>query len=263
MAALTCLLVLIGGLVGGQNGMLIFFAIALAMNFISYWFSDKIVLKLYRAQPLETSSPVHRIVQDLAQRSGLPMPKLYQIPTKAPNAFATGRNPQHAAVAVTQGILEILTEEELQGVLAHELSHIKNRDTLVSTVAASIAGAIMLIADAARWAAIFTPHRSDDDGPNPISLIVMAIVAPFAAMLIQMAISRSREFLADETGARITHNPKGLATALQKISQHSQLPASPQTSHMFIVNPLRGTGILSLFSTHPPLAERVRRLEKM
>ena len=203
------------------------------------------------------------MIQDLAQRSGLPMPKLYLIPTKAPNAFATGRNPQHAAVAVTQGILEVLTEEELQGVLAHELSHIKNRDTLVSTLAATIAGAIMLLANAARWAAIFTPHRRDDDGPNPVALIVTAIVAPFAAMLIQMAISRSREFLADETGAKVTHNPRGLALALRKISQYAQIPASPQTSHMFIVNPLRGEGVLGLFSTHPPLAERIRRLEKM
>jgi heat shock protein HtpX len=239
------------------------------MNFVSYWFSDKIVLKMYGAQPLaEGDAPgVHRIVRSLATQAGIPMPKLYLIPSPAPNAFATGRNPQHAAVAVTEGILRIMDERELEGVLAHELSHVINRDVLISTVAATIAGAISMLANIAQWGMMFGGSR-DEEGrsTNPIALILTIILAPLAAMLIQMAVSRSREFQADASGARLTRNPHGLASALGKLEQAGrvvQMDANPATAHLFIVNPLTGRSLMNLFMTHPPVQERIARLRAM
>ena len=264
LASLTAFLILIGGALGGQGGMIFAFLLSLGINFFSYWYSDKIVLKLYRATPLSQSSRVYGMIQKLCSMRSLPMPKVYSIPTQSLNAFATGRNPQNSAIAVTEGLEKAMDDEELEGVLAHELSHIQNRDTLVSTIAASLAGAIMMIANMAKWAAIFGVGGGDrDDRPHPLMLLLTAIIAPLAALLIQMAISRSREFLADKTGAETTHNPHGLARALKKLSAHSQLPAAPHTAHMFIMNPLTKSSIASLFSTHPPLEERVRRLESM
>ncbi|OGQ36889.1 MAG: protease HtpX [Deltaproteobacteria bacterium RIFCSPHIGHO2_12_FULL_43_9] len=265
LALLTVLLVLIGGAIGGRNGATIFFFIALAINFVSYWFSDKIVLKLYRAQPLPIHDPIVESVRRLSQRGQLPMPRVYEIPTDAPNAFATGRNPSHAAVAVTSGIRRLLNQDELEGVLAHELAHIKNRDTLISCIAASIAGAIMLLANMSRWALIFGNRDSRGGGAHPAAIILMSIIAPLAAMIVQMAISRSREFFADETGASIAGTPRGLATALQKIDAFARrIPLtaepSPATAHLFIINPFQGRNLLSLFSTHPPVEERIRRL---
>jgi heat shock protein HtpX len=270
MGLLTVLLVVIGRVVGGQGGMMVAFLIALVMNFVSYWFSDKMVLRMYHAQELTQSDnpALFQMVQDLAGRAGLPMPRVYLVPQDQPNAFATGRDPQHAAVAVTQGILRTLSKDELRGVLAHELAHVKHRDILVGTVAATIAGAISMLANMAQWSMIFGGGRNSDDneGGSPIAGIVMMIVAPIAAMMIQMAISRSREYMADEEGAQMSGNPLSLANALRKLSlKAEQLPmnASPATAHMFIVSPLHGGGLASLFSTHPPMEERIARLEAM
>ena len=269
MVTLTLLLVAIGGVLGGRSGMTFALIMAFGMNFITYWFSDKIVLRMYRATAVsEAEAPeLYEILRRLAHRAELPMPKVYIINEDQPNAFATGRNPEHAAVAVTNGIMRILSKEELEGVIAHELSHVKNRDILVSTVAAAIAGSISYLAQMAQWAMIFGGGRRDDDeGGSPIAAIVMMIVGPIAAMLVQMAISRSREYGADESGARLAGNPLYLASALKKLQMASQripMDANPATSHMFIVNPLSGGGITKLFSTHPPIEERIARLESM
>jgi heat shock protein HtpX len=269
MVTLTLILIAIGGAVGGKSGMTIALVIAFAMNFFSYWFSDKIVLKMYGAQEVsEADAPgLYGMVRNLALQAGLPMPRVYIIDQDQPNAFATGRNPEHGAVAVTTGIMRILSQEELEGVIGHELAHIKNRDILVGTVAATIAGAISYLAQMAQWAMIFGGRR-DDDGEHgsPIAAIVMMIVGPIAAMLVQMAISRAREYGADAEGARIAGNPRRLAGALRKLQMASQqipMDANPATSHMFIVNPLSGGGIARLFSTHPPMEERIARLEAM
>jgi heat shock protein HtpX len=270
LALLTAMLVLIGGAIGGQSGMLVAFVLALVMNFASYWFSDKIVLAMYRAQPIdEAQAPrLYAIVRRLATRAGIPMPRVYLIPVDTPNAFATGRNPQHAAIAVTEGIMRILDEDELEGVLAHELAHVKNRDVLISTIAATLAGAITYLAHMAQWAALFGGHRGDDEegGSNPIAALLMAVLAPIAAMLVQMAVSRSREYQADATGARLAGRTWGLAKALEKLhvaSQVAPMNASPATAHLFIVNPLSGRALMNLFSTHPPLEDRVARLRTM
>jgi heat shock protein HtpX len=269
MVTLTLMLVGFGAILGGKTGMTIALLMAFVMNFITYWFSDKIVLKMYGAREVsEAEAPqLYSMVRSLSQRAGLPMPRVCIIDEDQPNAFATGRNPAHGTVAVTTGIMRILSREELEGVIAHELAHIKNRDILVSTVAATIAGAISYLAQMAQWAAIFG-GRSDDEegGSNPIAAIVMMIVGPIAAMLVQMAISRAREYGADEGGARICGNPMYLANALKKLHMASQqipLDANPATSHMFIVNPLTGGGILRLFSTHPPIEDRIERLQAM
>lgn len=270
MALLMVLAVGIGYALGGQGGMVIAFVFALGMNFFSYWFSDKIVLKMYKAQEVtEAQQPrLYNMVRELSQRAQIPMPKVYIVPNDTPNAFATGRNPEHAAVAVTQGIMRILSEPELRGVIGHELAHIKHRDILIGTIAAVFAGAISMLAHMAQFAAIFGGGRSDNDrGGSPIAIIAMAIIAPIAAMMIQMAISRSREYVADAGGAKFHGNPNDLANALRKLHSAAQkvpMNASPATAHMFIVNPLFGRGgITSLFSTHPPMEERVKRLEQM
>jgi len=269
MAALTLMLIFIGGLIGGKSGMTMALVMAFGMNFITYWFSDKIVLRMYGAQQVrEAEAPeLYTMVRRLAQRAGLPMPKVYIMDQDQPNAFATGRNPEHGAVAVTTGIMKILSREELEGVLAHELAHIKHRDILVGTVAATIAGAISYLAQMAQWAMIFGGRSSDEErGSNPIAALVMMIVGPIAAMMVQMAISRSREYGADAGGAEISGNPLHLAGALRKlhmVSQRIPMDANPATSHMFIVNPLSGGGLLKLFSTHPPMEERIARLEAM
>ncbi len=271
LAVLTVMLILLGGALGGRQGMFIAFFLALAMNFVSYWFSDKIVLAAYGARPIdEASAPrLYAIVHRLATRAGVPMPRVYMIPSETPNAFATGRNPDHAVVAVTEGIMRILDEEELEGVLAHELSHVKNRDVLISTVAATLAGAITYLAHMAQWAAMFGGRSRDDDegGSNPIAMIFLAILAPIAALLVQMAVSRSREFQADATGARVAGRPWGLMKALEKLQMANQaMPiadATPATAHLFIVNPLSGQMLMRLFSTHPPLEERIARLRAM
>jgi len=269
LAVLTAMLVLIGGAIGGQQGMLVAFVLALAMNFFSYWFSDKMVLAMYGARPIEESqSPaLYAVVRRLATRAQIPMPRVYMIASDTPNAFATGRNPEHAAVAVTEGILRILDQDELEGVLAHELSHVKNRDILISTIAATLAGAITYLAHMAQWAAIFGGRRDDDEGgSNPIALIAMAIVAPIAAMLVQMAVSRAREYQADATGARLAGRTWGLSKALEKLQMAQQvapMDANPATAHLFIVNPLSGQAFMNLFSTHPPLEERIARLRAM
>jgi len=269
MVALTLMLIFIGGLIGGKSGMTMALVMAFGMNFITYWFSDKIVLKMYGAQQVsEADAPeLHAMVRRLAQKAGLPMPKVYIMDQDQPNAFATGRNPEHGAVAVTTGIMRILSREELEGVLAHELAHIKHRDILVGTVAATIAGAISYLAQMAQWAMIFGGRSSDEEnGSNPVAALVMMIVGPIAAMMVQMAISRSREYGADAGGAEISGNPLHLAGALRKLHMASQripMDANPATSHMFIVNPLSGGGLLKLFSTHPPMEERIARLESM
>jgi heat shock protein HtpX len=267
---LTVLLVFVGGAVGGRSGMIIAFGMALVMNFVSYWFSDKIVLAMYKAQPVtESQAPeLYGSVRRLSQKAGLPMPKVYIMPEEALNAFATGRNPEHGVVAVTEGILRALSREELEGVLAHELAHIKHRDILTGTIVATIAGAISMLAQMAHWALLFGGGRRDDDeGGSPIVALVMMIVAPIAAMLVQMAISRTREYEADKGGAQIAGNPFGLVNALQKLEQGAQVvpmhDAKPATAHMFIVNPLTGGGLMKLFSTHPPIADRVKRLREM
>ncbi len=269
MVALTLMMVFFGGLMGGKTGMTVALILAFGMNFVTYWFSDRIVLKMYGAQSVtEAEAPeLYRMIEKLAQRASLPMPRLYVINGDQPNAFATGRNPEHGVVAVTTGIMRILSREELEGVLAHELAHIKHRDILIGTVAASIAGAISYLAQMAQWAMIFG-GRGDDEGEGGsfLSSLVMMIVGPLAAMIIQMAISRSREYAADAGGARIAGNPMYLANALRKLHMASQripMHASPATAHMFIVNPLSGGGLMKLFSTHPPMEERIARLESM
>lgn len=269
MGVLTIMLVFAGGLIGGKSGMTIALVMAFGMNFFSYWFSDKIVLKMYGAQPItEAEAPeLYGMVRRLAQRAQLPMPKVAIINEDQPNAFATGRNPEHGTVAVTTGIMRILSREELEGVLAHELAHIKNRDILVGTIAAAIAGSISYLAQMAQFAMIFGGGRqSDDDGGSPIGTIVMMIVGPIAAMLVQMAISRSREYGADAGGAQICGNPISLANALNKLQMASQqihMQANPATAHMFIVNPLSGGALMNMFSTHPPMEERIARLKAM
>src|SRR5438874_2308407 len=270
MAGLTVLLVLIGGAFGGRQGMIMAFMFASVMNIFSYWFSDKIVLRMYGAQEVsEADAPMlYSVTRDLAMKMNMPMPKVYIIPSDAANAFATGRNPNHAAVAATEGILRMLTKEELAGVMAHEMGHVRNRDILIGTIAAMIAGAISMIATMAQWAMIFGGGRRDDEEGSGgiIGLIAMVIIAHIAAGLIQMAISRSREYEADATGARICGNPLWLANSLRKLhagSQRVPLDANPATAHMFIVNPLRGGGIVHLFSTTPPIEDRIARLETM
>ena len=266
LGSLTGLIILIGRYFGGSSGMVIAFIFAVLMNFGSYWFSDKIVLKLYKSRQLSSqeSPELYSLVSRLSQSASLPMPKIYLIPSESPNAFATGRNSKHAVIAVTQGILRLLNSSELEGVLAHEIAHIKDRDILISSIAATLAGVIMMIASMARWAAIFGGFGgSDDDDGGILGFVVLAFLAPLAALIIQLAISRSREYLADLTGARIAGNPLGLASALEKLDSASKkitIKANPATSHLFIVNPLSGKSLMSLFSTHPPTAERIARL---
>ena len=266
LGGLTGLLLMIGQLFGGRTGMVIAFGFAVVMNFGSYWFSDKIVLALYRAQPVgESDDPeLYSIVRNLATRAGLPMPRVYRIPQTTPNAFATGRNPENAVVAVTDGIRSLLTADELSGVIGHELAHIGHRDILISSIAATLAGAIMMLASMARWALIFGGGRDEDN--SPVGALLTAFLAPVAAVIIQMAVSRSREYQADQTGAKIAGNPDSLALALEKLAMASKripMASSPATSHMFIVNPLSGKSLLSLFSTHPPVEKRVERLRGM
>lgn len=268
LIALTLLLILVGGLIGGKSGMIFALFLAGVMNFTSYWFSDKIVLRIYRAQKIdEGDNPrLYRIVRATSQKARLPMPKVYIIPTNTPNAFATGRSPNHAAVAATYGILKILNDDELEGVISHELTHIKNRDILTASVVATIAGAISMLAFMARWAAIFGGYGRDNNRGGGLGLLVAAIVAPISAMLIQLAISRSREYAADEGSAKISHKPLALAQALKKLQYANKripLEANPSTAHLFIVNPLRGGGLTSLFSTHPPVEERIARLRNL
>ncbi len=270
MLVLTFIFILVGSAIGGKSGAIYAFIFAAAMNFFSYWFSDKIVLRMYGAQEVtQGEAPVlYQVVGELVNKASLPMPKIYMIESDTPNAFATGRNPEHAAVAVTSGIMRILSKEELSGVIGHELSHIRHRDILISTLAATMAGAIAMLARIAQWGAIFGGGRSNDDeggGNNFLFVLIFSIVASIAAMLIQLAISRSREYLADEGGAHLS-NPLYLARALGKLETAAQripMNANPSTAHMFIVNPLRGGGVLSLFSTHPPIEERIARLEEM
>ncbi|WP_241654031.1 zinc metalloprotease HtpX [Geovibrio thiophilus] len=270
MTLLTVLFMFVGGLIGGRGGMMFAFIFAVGMNFFSYWFSDKIVLKMYKAVEVdETEAPgIHRIVRGLTAKGGIPMPKVYVIHNPAPNAFATGRNPENAAVAVTTGIVDLLSDDELEGVLAHELAHIYGRDILIGTIAATFAGAIMMIANTAKWAMIFGGSRnSDGENSNPVAAIAAMIIAPIAAMMIQMAISRSREYIADARGAKLCGKPKALANALRKISGGvAAAPmddAQPATAHMFIMNPFSGRQAMNLFSTHPPVEERIARLEAM
>jgi heat shock protein HtpX len=267
LAVMTAFIMIVGQLLGGRQGMFIALIFAGGINFFSYWYSDKLVLKMYRAQPITAGEApeLYQTVQILTRRAGLPMPKVYIIPQDQPNAFATGRNPENAAVAVTRGLMTLMDRDEIEGVLAHELAHVKNRDILIGTIAATMAGAIMMLASMARWSAFFGGMRSDDDegGLGIIGVIAMSIIAPMAAMLIQMAISRSREYLADSTGAAIAGRPDGLARALEKLGSYSRtraMDANPSTAHMFIVNPLTGQKLAGLFSTHPPIAERVARL---
>jgi heat shock protein HtpX len=268
LGALTGLIMLIGGLIGGSHGVAFAFIIAAAMNFFSYWFSDKMVLRAYHAQPLDAASApeLYGIVTELAQAARIPTPRLYLIDSDTPNAFATGRNPRHAAIAVTRGIMRICTRDELKGVLAHELSHVTNRDILTSSIAATLAGAIMMIASFLRWGAMFGIGGRDNDRGGVLELLAMAILAPIAASMIQLAISRTREYQADASGATLTHHPLYLANALRKLENANErvpMDASPATAHMFIVNPLSAAGITRLFSTHPPIEERIRRLERM
>ena len=269
MTALVGLFVLIGSF-WGRHGMIYALVLATVMNLFAYWFSDRIVLMMYRAKPVDeaTAPALYRTVRRLAERGNLPMPKVYIIPEASPNAFATGRNPHHAAVAATQGLLQTMNEEELEGVIAHELSHVGNRDILISTIAATIAGAIMIFARMAQWAAIFGGGSRDDreGGGNPLALLLVAILGSVAAVMLQAAISRSREYQADASGANLSGNPMGLAHALgqlQRATQRVPMNANPATAHMFIVNPFKGGGLLSMFSTHPPVEERIARLEKM
>ena len=263
LGLLSGMLLLIGDLLGGQNGIVIAFVVAAVMNLGSYWFSDKIVLRMYRAQQVGPEHPLYRMTERLTQRAGLPMPKVYIIPDASPNAFATGRNPNHAAVAATQGIMQVLSEHELEGVIAHELAHVKHRDILISSVAATIAAAIMMVARMAMYASMFGGGRDREGGSNPIAAIAMIVLAPLAAGLIQAAISRSREFAADAGGAAIAGTPYGLADALRKIDAAARrvpLDANPATAHMFIIKPFSGEGLMSLFSTHPPTEARIRAL---
>jgi heat shock protein HtpX len=271
LGALTALIVWIGYFFGGEQGMFIAFILAIGMNFFSYWFSDKIVLSMYRAQEItpQDSPQLYDMVRQIAQRAELPMPRIYVIPEEAPNAFATGRNPEHAVVAVTQGLMKLMDRDEIMGVLAHEMAHIRNRDILIGSIAATLAGAVMILANMARWTAFMGGGSRDNEQGGgggafgAVAMIVLSILAPLAAMLIQMAISRSREYHADETGASFVGYPQGLANALQKLGAYSRripMQASPNTAHMFIVNPLSAGSIASLFSTHPPLEERIARL---
>ena len=266
LGLLSGLLLVIGELAGGANGLMIAFVLAAIMNFVSYWFSDKMVLRMYHAQEVGQGHPLYQITERLARQGGLPMPKVYIIPDSSPNAFATGRNPEHAAVAATEGILKVLDERELEGVIAHELAHVKHRDILISSVAATIAAAIMMFGRMAMYAGLFAGNgRNEREGSssNPIALLAMMILAPIAAMLIQGAISRSREFAADAGGARMVGNPYGLADALRKIdavSKRVPLDANPATAHMFIIKPFSGGGLMSLFSTHPPTEARIQAL---
>jgi len=266
LGALTLLIVGIGQLLGGRQGMVVALFIAAAMNFFSYWYSDKLVLRMYRAEEIDAqrAPELVEMVRTLAENAGLPMPRVYRIPQDAPNAFATGRNPQHAVVAVTDGLLKMMRPEEVKGVLAHEMAHIKDRDILIGSVAATMAGAIMVLASMARWSAIFGAGRDEEEGGmGGIGLIAMSILAPIGAMIIQMAISRSREYLADAVGARLAQDPEGLARALEKLGTYSRripMAANPSTAHMFTVSPLSGGGLASLFSTHPPIEERIARL---
>jgi heat shock protein HtpX len=268
LGALTGLFLFVGGLVGGQKGMFIALAFAGIMNIAAYWFSDKIVLRTYGAQPLsETQAPdIHRMVEELCREAEIPKPMVYVINEESPNAFATGRDPQHGAIALSTGIIKLMNREELKGVIAHELSHIRHRDTLIQTVAATIAGAIMFLAYQMRWFSFLGGSSDDDDGGGILGLLVMAILAPIAAMLIQMAISRSREYKADAGAAALTHNPEGLASGLERLGYYtSRIPlrATNQTAHLFIVSPLSGKSLTTIFSTHPPLEERVNRLRRM
>lgn len=270
LATLTALLLWVGQLLGGQNGMVMALIFAGFMNFGAYWFSDKIVLRMYGAQELTESDArdLYSIVRGLAQRMNMPMPRVYLIPQEAPNAFATGRNPAHAAVAVTAGIMQLLNRDELEGVLGHELGHVKNRDTLISTMAATIAGALSMLANMAMWSSMMGGRHSDDDnrGGHPLAMLVGILLAPIAASLIQLAISRAREFLADESGATLTGQPLALASALKKIENWKHkipMEGTPATAHLFIVNPFSGHGLVKLFSTHPSTEERVKRLEAM
>jgi heat shock protein HtpX len=265
LGLMSGLLLLIGDSLGGSNGLVMAFGLAVLMNFVSYWFSDKIVLAMYHAQPVGPEHLLFRVTERLARRANLPMPKVYVIPEPSPNAFATGRNPSHAAVAATEGILRVLDENQLEGVIAHELSHVRHRDILISSVAATIGAAIMMLARMAQFAAMFGGAGRDDDdrGGNPIGLLLTVILAPLAAMLIQAAISRSREFAADAGAAQLVGSPYGLVDALKKIetvSQRVPLDANPATAHMFIVKPFTVSGLLSLFSTHPPTEDRIKAL---
>ncbi|HPD20389.1 MAG: zinc metalloprotease HtpX [Pseudomonadota bacterium] len=269
MLVMTLILIGIGNILGGTQGMVIAFVLAAVMNFASYWFSDRIVLSMYRAKKIEEQDmpELYSTVRNLTQQASLPMPGLYLIDTPMPNAFATGRNPSHAAVAVTRGIVDLLDSRELSGVIAHELSHVKNRDILISTIAATFAGAVFILARMAQFAAIFGGGRGGRDSRGGVfSLLIVAIVAPLAAMIVRMAISRSREYQADASGAQISGDPLSLAGALRKLEsgiQRSRAEVNPSTAHLFIVNPLKGGSILALFSTHPPMEERIRRLEHM
>ena len=265
LALMTVFIVLVGNILGGRQGMFIALVFAGGLNFFSYWYSDKIVLKMYRAVEAspQQAPQLYDMVKQLTRQADIPMPKIYIIPNDAPNAFATGRNPDNAVVAVTQGLLRIMDREEVMGVLAHELAHVKNRDTLIQTIAATMAGAVMMLATMARWSAIFGGRSDDEGGGNIFVLLVMSVLAPLAAALIQMAISRSREYQADATGARFMGSPDGLADALEKLGTYSRrtpMAASPATAHMFIVNPLSGQRLSGLFSTHPPLEDRIARL---
>jgi heat shock protein HtpX len=268
LGLLTGFMILVGDWLGGQRGMVMALGLAAVMNFVSYFFSDKIALMTYRAQPVtrEELPRVYEVVERITQRQGLPMPKIYVIPTESPNAFATGRNPSHASVAVTQGILNLLDNEELEGVLAHELGHVRNRDILISSIAATLAGAITILARMAYWGALFGGmggRDREDRGGGGIGALFMLILAPIAAMLIQLAVSRSREYAADATGAHFTGNPYALARALQKLDAYSRripMVASPSSAHLFIVQPLLGMNLASLFSTHPPIRKRIERL---
>jgi heat shock protein HtpX len=265
LAVMMAFFMIIGQMLGGRQGLIIAFIFAAGLNFFSYWFSDKIVLRMYRAREATPGQApeLYGIVQSLAARAGLPTPKVYIIPQESPNAFATGRNPEHAVVAVTEGLLKIMNRDELAGVLGHELSHVKNRDILIGSIAATMAGAIMMLASLARWSAIFGFGGDDDEGMGIFGLIIMSILAPVAALLIQTAISRSREYQADASGAHLAGNNEGLAHALEKLGSYSDRQpanANPSTAHLFIVNPLSGQKMMSLFSTHPPLKDRIARL---
>ena len=266
MTLMTLLLVGAGGALGGQSGALLALVMAGVMNFGSYWFSDKVVIKMYKGKE-STSGPLYDVVAEICQQNNLIMPKVFVLPQSTPNAFATGRNPQHAVVAATQGITQTLSREELKGVMAHEMAHVQNRDILIGSIAATIAGAISFMAHMAQWAMIFGGGSRDDEDSNPLAMIAMMILAPIAAMLVQMAISRSREYGADATGARYCGNPHSLASALRKLEDSNRkapmTSANEATAHMFIVNPLKAGGIRKLFSTHPPMEERIRRLEGM
>lgn len=267
LTVLTLGLVFVGGMIGGRGGALFALIMAGVINMGSYWFSDKIVIKMYKGNQV-TSGPLFDVVTEICQINQLPMPKVYTLPQATPNAFATGRNPEHAVVAATEGITQVLSRDELKGVMAHEMSHVMHRDILIGSIAATIAGAIAYLAHMAQWAAIFGGFGRDEEDSNPLALIVLAIIAPMAAMLIQMAISRSREFEADKGGAQLCGNPLFLANALRKLENANESAPMPRvneaTAHMFIVNPLRGGGgVKALFTTHPPMAERIHRLEEM